>query len=201
FRVATLDAEEPGALAGWLRANGYRLSPELEKELGPYVRQGWKYVAVKLRPKLEDTLDGELAPLLVQFRSDELVYPMRLSRLAKNPQSLHLYVLSENRVKQTTGGRMEVTFAGHVTRGQLDGAGLRAFVGDRLFLTELVDRHIDPGSIEDDYRFAATDNVPYQQVVHRTEIVRFLGMPAGWLIVFGGTGLVLIGAGALVVSR
>lgn len=192
FRVATLDAGDPDALAGWLIGNGYRLSPKLRKELGPYIDQGWKYVAIKLRPRTGPALHGTLAPLRVSFTTDELVYPMRLSRLADNDQSLHLYVLGEHRVKQTTGGRMHVAFAGRVTPDQVRSPGLRAFLGDGLFMTELVDDHIRPTSIEDDYRFTATKNVPFRKVIYKTEVVRFLGMPAGWLIVFGGGGLLVL---------
>jgi hypothetical protein len=191
FRVATLDAKESGALAGWLSANGYRLSPELDKELGPYVARGWKYVAVKLQPRANAALTGALAPLRVSFSTDELVYPMRLSRLADNVQSLHLYVLGAHRVEQTTGVRMRVAFAGRVTPGQVRSPGLRDFLGGGLFMTELVDEGILPDDIDDDYRFTATEDVPYREIVYDREVVEVLGMPAGWLVVFGGGGLLV----------
>ncbi|TDC43454.1 DUF2330 domain-containing protein [Actinomadura sp. KC345] len=189
FRVATLEARDPGALADWLTANGYRLRPDLEQALGPYVEQGWKYVAVKLRPSSGAALNGDLAPLRVSFSSDELVYPMRLSRLAKETQRLHLYVLGEHRVEQSTGARMRLAFAGQVAPEQVRSPELRELLGDGLFMTELIDGGIDPEEIVDDYRFTAAGNEPYRQVVHREEVVRFLGMPAGWLIVFAAGAL------------
>ena len=189
FRVATLEAGDPGALADWLTANGYRLRPDLERALDPYVVQGWKYVAVKLRPSSGAPLNGDLEPLRVSFSSDELVYPMRLSRLAKDAQRLHLYVLGRHRVEQSTGARMRVAFAGQVAPEQVRSPRLREFLGDGLFMTELVDGRIDPEEIVDDYRFTAAGN---RQVVHREEVVRLLGAPAGWLIVFA--------AGALAVA-
>ncbi|MFG2088948.1 MULTISPECIES: DUF2330 domain-containing protein [unclassified Spirillospora] len=199
FRVATLDADDPDALAGWLARNGYRLRSDLEKALGPYVEQGWKYVAVKLRAGA-GTLTGELDPLRVSFASDELVYPMRLSGLAENTQRLHLYVLGEHRVRQTTGARMRLAFAGEVTPRQVDSPELRAFLGEGLFMTELIDGGIDPEQIADDYRFTATDDEPYRQVVYREEVVRFLGMPAGWLIVFT-TGGLAVALGVVLLMR
>ncbi|MEU8803881.1 DUF2330 domain-containing protein [Spirillospora sp. NPDC048819] len=199
FRVATLDADDPEALADWLSGNGYRLRPDLEKALGPYVEQGWKYVAVKLRAG-SGTLTGELDPLRVSFASDELVYPMRLSSLAENTQRLHLYVLGEHRVRQTTGARMRLAFAGQVTPGQVDSPQLRTFLGQGLFMTELIDGGIDPEQIVDDYRFTATDDEPYRQVVYKREVVRFLGMPAGWLIVFT-TGGLAVALGVVLLMR
>lgn len=203
FRVATLDAGDPAALAGWLDDNGYRLRPELKKELAPYVEQGWKYVAVKLRPRSGDALDGELHPLHVSFATDEIVYPMRLSRLAKNPQRLHLYVLGDHRVRQTTGATMRVTFAGRVGPRDVRSERLRAFLGDGLFLTELVDGRVMPGQIEDDYRFTTTENVPYREVVYKTEVVRFFGVAAGPLVLVGGgvAAVLLMGAATLVRFR
>lgn len=200
FRVATLDADDPDALSGWLTRNGYRLRPDLAKALGPYVEQGWKYVAVKLRPSSGERLTGELAPLHVSFASDELVYPMRLSRLAENTQRLHLYVLGDHRVEQTTGVRMRLAFAGRVTPEQVRSPELREFLGEGRFMTELTDHWIDPEEIVDDYRFTATDDEPYRQVVHREEVVRFLGMPAGWVIVFAG-GALAVGLGAVLAAR
>ncbi|HEY8478340.1 MAG TPA: DUF2330 domain-containing protein [Spirillospora sp.] len=189
FRVATLDAGDPGALARWLDANGYRLRPELKRELGPYVEQRWKYVAVRLRTRSGGALDGELDPLHVSFTTEEVVYPMRLSRLAENPQRLHLYVLGEHRMRQTTGTTMRVAFAGRVRPRDVRSPDLRAFLGDGLFLTEFVDGRVIPGTIEDDYRFTATRDVPYREVVYRSEVVRFLGIPAGPLLVAAGGAL------------
>ncbi|MFD0902980.1 DUF2330 domain-containing protein [Actinomadura sediminis] len=202
FRVATLDAGDPDALSDWLARNGYRLRSDLAKALGPYVEQGWKYVAVKLRPSSGEALTGELDPLHVSFSSDELVYPMRLSRLAENAQRLHLYVLGEHRVKQTTGTKMRLAFAGPVTPEQVRSPGLRRFLGKGMFLTELTDGRIDPEEIVDDYRFVSTDDEPYRQVVYREEVVRFLGVPAGWLIVFSvGTLAAALGVVLLVRRR
>ncbi|MFV2175263.1 DUF2330 domain-containing protein [Actinomadura sp. LOL_016] len=200
FRVATLDADAPDALAGWLARNGYRLRPDLEKALGPYVEQGWKYVAVKLQPGAGASLTGELAPLRVAFSSDELVYPMRLSRLAENPQRLHLYVLGGHRVEQTTGTRMRLAFAGRVTPEQVRSPRLRRFLGEGRFMTELTDARIDPEQIVDDYRFTETNDEPYRQVVYRQEVVRFLGMPAGWLMVFAA-GALTVALGVMLLVR
>ncbi|MQA98318.1 MAG: DUF2330 domain-containing protein [Streptosporangiales bacterium] len=186
FEVATLDAEDPSALAGWLRANGYRLSPKLGRALRPYVREGWKYVAVKLTPQGAGSLTGALDPLHVTFRTPELVYPMRLSRLATTDQALHLYVLAGHRVEQTSAIPLRKSFAGPVTPGQVASPGLKGFLGDGMYLTELIDRSIRPSSIEDDYRFAAADSdTPYRDVVYETDDVEILGLPAGWVIVIG----------------
>ena len=64
-------------------------------------------------------LRGTLDPLRLRFASDELIYPMRLSRLAKTAQSLGLYVLAPHRMEPRSsigGNEPEVTYAGKVER-------------------------------------------------------------------------------------
>ncbi|MFD9818026.1 DUF2330 domain-containing protein [Streptomyces violascens] len=103
FDVARLTATDPTALRDWLTRNGFQLPPALATELRPYVDQKWEYVAIRLAPdKAGQTLGGPLDPLSLTFASDHLVYPMRLSRLAKTPQTLNLYVLANHRMETTS---------------------------------------------------------------------------------------------------
>ncbi|REF01102.1 DUF2330 domain-containing protein [Thermomonospora umbrina] len=199
FQVATLASGDSGALAGWLERNGYRLSPRLEGALEPYVRLKWTYVAVKLAPDAGRALIGDLDPLRVAFRSDEIVYPMRLSRLARTDQSVHLYVLGAHRVEHhgPRGRASRVTFAGWVEPRQVAAPGLREFLGGRLFLTEVVNGWIDPETIDDDFRYRYTADRAHREVEYETEYVTFLGVPAGYAIVAG----VLIGVGAVIAVR
>ncbi|MBA9006136.1 DUF2330 domain-containing protein [Thermomonospora cellulosilytica] len=188
FQVATLAADDSGALAGWLERNGYRLSDRLDEALRPYVRMGWTYVAVKLAPGAGAELNGELDPLHVSFRSDEIVYPMRLSRLADNDQSVHLYVLGAHRVEHRgpEGRGFGVTFAGWVEPRQVASARLREFLGGRMFLTEVVNQGLEPQDVDDDFRYRYTADRPHREVVYVDEYVEVLGVPAGRALVAAG---------------
>ena len=86
FLVATLAAADSGALASWLAAHGYALSPRLAQGLRPYVAQGWTYVAIKLAPAAGSTLTGRLDPLHITFRSARPVYPLD-EGVAFNPKA------------------------------------------------------------------------------------------------------------------
>ncbi|MGP8302175.1 DUF2330 domain-containing protein [Streptomyces inhibens] len=118
FDVARLTATDPAALRNWLKTNGFQLPASLSAELRPYVAQRWEYVAIRLAPAGADRrLTGTLDPLRLSFANDRLVYPMRLSRLAKTPQSLGLYVLAAHRMEPRGaigGARPEVFFAGRI---------------------------------------------------------------------------------------
>jgi hypothetical protein len=205
FTVATLAADDPAALSGWLKDNGYRLGPGLGEALEPYVEMGWKYVAVKLDPGPGQTLSGELDPLRVSFRTRELVYPMRLSRRAASPQSVHLYVLAPHRVERvaTRAPRDEIAFAGWIEPAHVVSPELKRFLGGRVFLTETLNRYLPPRLITDDFHYRYTADTPYRETVYRTEVVRLFGVPAGLVLLPAGAALVVAGVlgTAIVFSR
>lgn len=189
FEVTTLSAGDSRALAAWLTSHGYHLPGRLAEALRPYVAEHWTYTAIKLVPE-HGSLTGDLDPLRVEFAAGAPVYPIRLSRLARTPQSVHLYVLAPHRVGVPRVG-MATTYAGRVTPAQVASPGLRAVLGDGAFLTELSGEGIPPSAFTDDLRFGYTTDTPYRQV--RTVdggLVEFLGVPAFlWPAVLAVAGL------------
>ncbi|MFM9678147.1 DUF2330 domain-containing protein [Streptomyces brasiliscabiei] len=211
FDVARLTATDSGALGDWLDDNGFALPDRLDAALEPYVRLKWEYVAIRLAPApgAEETegtgsaggtagdvpLSGTLDPLHLTFASDELVYPMRLSRLATTPQALGLYVLAEHRMEPASaigGDEPEVTFAGRL--GAPGGALGELTAGGTDFLTAVEQSFPQPERISGDHtlRRAAADD-PYRKVIHVDEMQTLWGMPE-WLVWFG------IGMAALVIK-
>ena len=88
FDVTRLAADDPTALANWLRDNGFPHPDGLDDNLAPYVADGWEIVAIQLVPaETGGSLSGALQPLRLSFASDTVVYPMRLSRSATMSQS------------------------------------------------------------------------------------------------------------------
>ncbi|KND44978.1 DUF2330 domain-containing protein [Streptomyces stelliscabiei] len=189
FDVARLTATDSGALGDWLDDNGFALPDRLDTALEPYVRQEWEYVAIRLAP--EDTaaglpLTGTLDPLHLTFAGDELVYPMRLSRLAGTPQALDLYVLAEHRMEPGSsigGDEPVVTFAGRL--GRQAGPLGDLTEGGTDFLTAVEQDFPRPELISGDHtlRRAAADDT-YRKVIHVDEMWTVWGIP-GWLVSFG----------------
>ncbi|MFG3035773.1 DUF2330 domain-containing protein [Streptomyces sp. NPDC048330] len=201
FDVARLTATDPDALGDWLRANGFELPERLTGALRPYVERAWEYVAVRLAPQESGaTLRGELTPLRITFASDELVYPMRLSRLARTPQTLGLYVLADHRMEPRSpigGDRPEVTFAGRIDRPEgavADLAGARP-----VHLTVLEQRFPHPDRIDDDHHLRAVADVPYREIAYTERLLTVGGVPVWLLTVAGGT--LLATAAALLAVR
>ncbi|MEU0369144.1 DUF2330 domain-containing protein [Streptomyces sp. NPDC006283] len=195
FDVARLTATDPGALGDWLDENGFELPEGLGEDLRPYVDQGWEYVAVRLAPREKGAvLTGTLDPLRLSFASDRLIYPMRLSRRAKTPQSLGLFVLARHRMepRDTIGGsEPEVTFAGTV---EPQGAVGRLTGGEERFLTALDQRFPEPGRIDGDHELKATaQDTPFRRVVYDDDLLTVGGVPA-WLLTVGGAAVALTAA-------
>ncbi|CCK30406.1 hypothetical protein BN159_6027 [Streptomyces davaonensis JCM 4913] len=202
FDVARLTATDPGALDGWLDANGFDLPPRLESALEPYVERRWEYVAVRLAPKSTGApLGGDLDPLHLSFAATEPVYPMRLSRLARTPQSLGLYVLAGHRMEPASrigGERPQVTYAGRVNARS---GPLAELAAGTPYLTAIGQEFPRPESISADHllRAAPTDD-PFQQVIYEDRLMTVAGIPA-WLLAVGGSLLVAAAAVSVFLVR
>ncbi|MFE9649700.1 DUF2330 domain-containing protein [Streptomyces sp. NPDC006365] len=188
FDLARLTATDPDALRDWLADNGFELPEALASELEPYVDAEWEYVAVRLAPEENgEVLTGNLDPLLLSFASDELVYPMRLSRLAKTPQSLGLYVLADHRMepRSAIGGREpELLYAGKVVPKD----AVRDFAGSGdLFLTAYRQEFPEPDRINGDHELRRAEaDTPYQRVTYyEGGVTRVGGVPA-WILTVAG---------------
>ncbi|MGP3683833.1 DUF2330 domain-containing protein [Streptomyces sp. IBSNAI002] len=203
FDVARLTATDPDALKDWLETNGFDLPERLTAEVKPYVDQKWEYVAVRLAPRQQGTpLRGDLDPLKIRFDSPTPVYPMRLSRMARTPQSLGLYVLADHRMEPSSaigGSAPEVTFAGKIAPKSGPLAELTG--GKPVFLTAIDQRFPEPGRIDADHELRATaQDTPYRRVVYRDELLTLGdGIPV-WLLTVSAA-LVAASASALVVLR
>ncbi|WP_405442773.1 DUF2330 domain-containing protein [Streptomyces avidinii] len=193
FDVARLTATDPDALRNWLESNGFKLPDRLATEVKPYVDQKWEYVAVRLAPRDRDKpLRGDLDPLRIRFESDRLVYPMRLSRMARTPQSLGLYVLADHRMEPASpigGSAPEVTFAGTI---RPEAGPLSELTGaEPVFLTAIDQRFPLPERIDADHELRATAaDTPYRRVVYHDKLLTVGGVPA-WLLTVGAAAVAL----------
>jgi hypothetical protein len=108
YDVTRLASTDRQALDTWLDDNGYEVPDGAEPIFASYIRQGWKFVAIRLAPDS----NGRLKPLQVSFKTDIPVYPMRLSQLATKPIDLTLYTLADGQ-RQVEG--LDTVWSGPVT--------------------------------------------------------------------------------------
>lgn len=203
LEATTLTADDPAALDGWLTEHDYRMSEEFEQLVGPYVDEGWAFVAVRLTIEGE-ALDGALPPLEVTFDSDALVYPMRMSQGATVTQRTRTYVLAEHKVERTDptapeGSGADTAFAGLVDLADVQSDLLRESLAQAPYLTTIDQTFSDPAeSITSDFTFGtAADDQPYQQVYYTDTYL----VPVDVAILVGLAVVGLTGAGLWALRR
>lgn len=221
YDVAQLSGTSSKAVATWLKQNGFKLSDGLGKELTPYLKEGWKIVAVKLTPSgAQKSFADGLPPMQMAFTTDDPVYPMRLSKLGNPSQPFRLYVLADHRMDISNPtpelDAPEVTFAGWVAPKDLTGypalaKRLAIREGEKRFLTRY-DKELEASYITDDIRFTqATADEAHRAVVWRTEYVSrssnvFDGdgdsgpSAIGWVAI-GALGAAAVGGALFAVAR
>jgi hypothetical protein len=95
YDVAVISSPDATALRGWLIEFGVTISPEETSVIDAYAKQGWCFVASKLRMTGE-TLPAP-HPLGLRFAAESPVYPMRLTGVGNdvsgNAVSLELELL------------------------------------------------------------------------------------------------------------
>ncbi len=175
IEATTLAADDAQGLTDWLDVNGYALPEAVAAQLGPYVDEGWSFVALKLTAEVP--FDGELDPIRFTFDSDALVYPMRMSAAATTPQSVRLYLPSDHR-SEVAGSQtyQDVVFAGAPEEPAVVALGGYLTVVDLTFA--------DPATINQDLLISqAADDTTVTPTRVVTETLQLAGIPLGWLIV------------------
>lgn len=168
LEATTLAGGDLTGLRNWLSDNGYAIRPAVAAALDPYVRDGWAFVAMRLTSTAP--IAGGLDPVRLTFASSRLVYPMRLSVAAQDPQHVIVYTMSDHRQQRTDADKSR-----QLTQVQFAGA-----IGDRVrdpVLRELATNHgsyltktqvdvYQPSEISSDFTFGnAPNDDTYRQLV------------------------------------
>jgi hypothetical protein len=131
YETTTITSRDSRVLENWLRDNGFVIAPDAKPVIDDYVKDGWVFVAAKIR---RDRPDGEIStphPLSFTFKTDKPVYPMRLTGLNSQSLSVDLYVFGNDRAT-APHFKME-----SCTRPKLVHPLLRQWAGDSAVATKL----------------------------------------------------------------
>ncbi len=99
FETTTIGAHDAKALQSWLSENGYSVPTDSEPVIADYVRQGWVFVAAKIRRTDARLSTDTPHPLSFTFKTEKPVYPMRLTGVDSRPLSVELYVFGPDRAR------------------------------------------------------------------------------------------------------
>ena len=206
FESTTISAKDPAALESWLKTNGYRLPESARPVIEAYVRDGWVFVASRVRREVAYDGPHALHPLVFTFATSKPVYPLRLTGVDNGPLKVELFVLGPARARIPGFDVMDARPMAHpdpdldfrqsprVSPPALNviHPALRALAGDAAFATRL-NATLSPEQMRTDAIIEWDGNTPYQQARYSARgagMTCLQGLGGGWLIC-----LVLVAAG------
>ena len=99
FEITTIASRDAKALQTWLLENGYAVPTNSEPVIASYAKDGWVFVAAKVRRDSAAADTSTPHPLSFTFKTDKPVYPMRLTGLNGQSLSIELYVFGPARAQ------------------------------------------------------------------------------------------------------
>jgi len=97
YDVRVVRSADPRAMLDWLNAEKFGVSEASTTAINGYVRDGWCFVAAKLRADASADARRSPEPLLMRFATAQPVYPMRLTATGSTNLALDLYVFGPKR--------------------------------------------------------------------------------------------------------
>ncbi|MCE9635033.1 MAG: DUF2330 domain-containing protein [Planctomycetes bacterium] len=190
FDAAVVTAQEPADLRHWLDENGYVAPASIDPVVAEYVREGWVFVATKLRADATAEDVRNVAPLSFRFPAKEPVYPMRLTGAVNPSLELEMYVFGDRGVE---ADGLEVT---HSTEFDLWGpdapvarwtshSEVVRLAGEAKGVTRLVGS-FDAGAMSRDIAFRWTDFTDVRPFRFTSASAWTLALDAAAAILFAG---------------
>jgi uncharacterized protein DUF2330 len=99
FETTTIASSDAKALQVWLSQNGFAVPTNAEPVIASYVKDGWVFVAAKVRRDNAGLETNTPHPLSFTFKTDKPVYPMRLTGVDNGPLDVELYVFGPSRAE------------------------------------------------------------------------------------------------------
>lgn len=98
-----LEADRAEALYEWLKQNDYSYAGDAET-LDHYVQKKWNFTVMKIDPRqmkkrADGTYEGEVTPTRFTFRTNQAIYPLRITQISvKDQTDALLYLLAEDKM-------------------------------------------------------------------------------------------------------
>jgi hypothetical protein len=96
FETVVLPSDDGSALRAWLAKNGFSTSSNMIPILHAYAAEGWCFVASKVS-RSGSTGPVTPQPLILKFKTDHPVLPLRLTGSTEDSWTVHLYVFGPGR--------------------------------------------------------------------------------------------------------
>jgi hypothetical protein len=158
YEIVILSARDSTGLDTWLRENGYKIPPNAEPALRPYVQSGSKFFVAKVNVAKVKFEDGRasLSPLRFHYDSEKFELPVRLGMLSSpGTQDLVVQILARDQ-RYVVGNYPSVTIPTNLDVAESARGSFPAFYAS------LLDRTLakTPGAIVTEYAWPSSSCDP-----------------------------------------
>jgi hypothetical protein len=158
YEIVILSAQDSTGLDTWLRDNGYKIPPNAEPALRPYVQAGSKFFVAKVNVSKVKFEDGRasLSPLRFHYDSEKFELPVRLGMLSSpGTQDLVVEVLARDQ-RYVVGNYPSVTIPTNLDVAEAARGSFPAFYAS------LLDRTLEktPGAVVTEYAWPSSSCDP-----------------------------------------
>jgi hypothetical protein len=168
YTISILRPSRPDGLDGWLTEDGFTQLPEAAGVIvADYISKGWVFAAIKLT-RGESGANAP-HPIRLVFRSEEAVYPMKLTAIAGGSPAFQVFVIGDDRASCDTldeefcdrfsqteekeWAETQTLFVGTATRCKIGHPAICSLMWDDCVLTKFVGS-VDAASMTKDIQFA-----------------------------------------------
>jgi hypothetical protein len=99
YDTAVLSSRDGGALLDWLSKNGFVTPTNFIPAIHAYAKEGWFFVASKIKLDASLTDPAKPSPLALTFKTERPVYPLRLTGIGNETCRIDLYVFGPGRAE------------------------------------------------------------------------------------------------------
>jgi hypothetical protein len=177
YDVNVIRSQSAEAILGWLRENSFGFLDSDKQVFEEYISRGWCFVVAKVEPETETEINkivsgGMAAPLILKFKTEKAVYPLKLTSTVGTETEILLYTLSKN--KLSCGERLTLRYSREKKSAKfiLDDLVVRAEPKVRELFTDIPEymylckfkKKLKPQKMSKDLEFEfAPDNEPYKE--------------------------------------
>ncbi len=191
YDVRVVRSADPRAMLDWLTTEKFGVSEASAGAINAYVRDGWCFVAAKLRADASVEARRSPEPLLMRFPTTQPVYPMRLTATGSTNLDLDLYVFAAKRavvqgMRHVCSKSIDPAFAGY--DGEpivgITHPALLSIIGNATIATRLRGS-FTPAQMQSDIQITWSDEPPEVPTVYSAKHAREMSYVIAGLSAWG----------------
>ncbi|MDD4049740.1 MAG: DUF2330 domain-containing protein [Candidatus ainarchaeum sp.] len=110
YDFTILSSNDSSSMIDWLNNNSYNISNDSEKIISEYIEKEYYFIAIKINNEKE-IFEGNLQPISITFKTDQIIYPLKISSINKSKSEILLYIFSDSKTKIENNNKFKLEFS------------------------------------------------------------------------------------------